>query len=368
VKQRTGKHLRRIIILAAKLIAAALVIFWLLRSTSAKDIDWPYLNRTLDRWPLLIGAFCLLALLPGIGALRWFLLLRCQGFMVSYWRALHLTLVGMFFNCIGVGYTGGDVIKAYYVARDQERGRRAEAVYTVGFDRAVGLYGLLLLGCFGVLCSLDKVLADARVRNTALVMLAVVAFVTWGFLFMWSKRFSESEKYAPRLEKSMLGNLFLRFYRSVKIYRNKWRVLIATVIISLMAHALMIGVLWILGCALDMGEISIFEFAFYCATGMAVSSIGPPMGVGFGQLSFGLLFKMQWGDPGVKFGFMLSTLQQLVLLAFNTLIGLPAFLFVRRDLAAVKAAMREDEETTDSENAQTREFPAIRAPQIQEDE
>jgi uncharacterized protein (TIRG00374 family) len=368
LKPEARRRLRSVAFLAIKLIAAALLVIWLLRSTSAKDIDWPYLRKALERWPLLVMAFVMLFALPALGALRWYLLLRCQGFVVSYWRALHLTLVGMFFNCIGVGYTGGDIIKAYYVARDQERGRRAEAVYTVGFDRAVGLYALLLLGCIGVLCSLQQVFADTSVRNAALAMLGVVAFVTWGFLFMWSKRFANSEKYAPRLEKSMLGGLFLRFYRSVKIYRNKWKVLISTVLISLLAHSLMIAVLWTLGCALDMKEISIAEFAFYSATGMALSSIGPPMGIGFGQFFFGVFFELRWPEFGAKFGFMLSTLQQFVLLAFNTLIGLPAFLVVRRDIAEAKAAMLADEEAAASENSKTRTFPVMGKPPRREDE
>jgi uncharacterized protein (TIRG00374 family) len=338
-----SKRTRSVLIFAVKIVVAALLIWWLLRSTGAKKIDWEYLRRTLERWPLLLLAFGLLLLVPFAGALRWFLLLRCQGFEVGFWRALHLTLVGIFFNCIGVGYTGGDVIKAYYVARDQERGRRAEAVYTVGFDRAVGLYGLLLLGCAGVLCSVDKVFTVPRVRNTALGMVAVVAVVTWGFFFMWSRRFRESRSYAPRLERSLLGSLFLRFYRSVKIYRNKWGVLISTVAISIAAHVLMIAVLWSLGTALGMGEITVPEFAFYAAAGMALSAIGPPMGVGFGQFFFTVFFRMHWGEEGEHFGFMLATLQQLVLLVFNTTVGLPAFLSVRRQVAELRATMEADE-------------------------
>jgi hypothetical protein len=76
---------------------------------------------------MLLAAFVLLAAVPLIGSVRWLMLMRCQGFDVSFARALHLTLVGVFFNCVGMGHTGGDVIKAYYAARDQARGRRAEA-------------------------------------------------------------------------------------------------------------------------------------------------------------------------------------------------------------------------------------------------
>jgi hypothetical protein len=158
----------------------------------------------------------------------------------------------------------------------------------------------------------------------------------------------------------MLGALFLRFYRSVKIYRNKWKVLLAAIAISMAAHSLMIAVLWTLGCALDMGEISVAEFAFYAAAAMALSSVGPPMGIGVGQFFFTVLFEMHWGSPGRQFGFMLASLQQLVMLAFQTIVGLPAFLSVRRQVADIRATMEADQREEESEEAKTREFPAIK--------
>ncbi len=338
------KRAKSLIVLGIKLAVAIGLLWWLLSSDKMKTVDWDGLSPALGNWGYVVGAFGLLGVVPWIGAVRWYLLLRCQGFDVRFWRVFHLTLVGIFFNCVGVGYTGGDLVKAYYVARDQPRGRRAEAVYTVGFDRFVGLFGLLLLGSAAMSARFGSIWQAPKLRTAAVVMMAIVVVVTGGFLFMFSKRFRESETIAPKLANIPGGMLFLRFYRSVKIYRAKYKVLGASVGISILAHGAMIGVLWLLGKALGMGEIAVGEFVFYMAAGLAISSIGPPMGLGFGQAIFAVFFEQRWPETGYNLGFFLATLQQVVMLTFNVAVGLPAFLLVRREIAQIRAKMREDEE------------------------
>ena len=43
---------------------------------------------------------------------RWWRLLAVSGCPTTWWNALRLTFIGMFFNLVVPGLTGGDVIKA----------------------------------------------------------------------------------------------------------------------------------------------------------------------------------------------------------------------------------------------------------------
>ena len=43
--------------------------------------------------------------------------LRAIGVRLSFWNAHRLTFIGFFFNNVVPGATGGDVVKAVYVAR-----------------------------------------------------------------------------------------------------------------------------------------------------------------------------------------------------------------------------------------------------------
>ena len=137
------------LLLALKLALAAGIIAWLVAADKLRAESF---QTVLAHGPRLAACAALLSLIPLLGALRWRLLLACLGFRLPYGRVLHLGLVGLLFNCFGIGYVGGDVVKAYYAAVDQPRGRRAEAVTSVACDRFVGLIALLALAILAMAC------------------------------------------------------------------------------------------------------------------------------------------------------------------------------------------------------------------------
>ena len=60
------------------------------------------------------------------------------------WRAQKLAFIGLFFNNIIPGMTGGDLVKAIMVARDHPEQQPA-AILSVIIDRIIGLLGLVLV-------------------------------------------------------------------------------------------------------------------------------------------------------------------------------------------------------------------------------
>src|SRR5438552_3130691 len=80
---------------------------------------------------------------------RWFVLVRAVGLPFRVRDALRLGMVGYFFNNFLPGSIGGDVLKAAFLAREQDR--RTLAVATVIMDRMIALWALIwfvaLLGC-----------------------------------------------------------------------------------------------------------------------------------------------------------------------------------------------------------------------------
>lgn len=358
------KRGRTILIMALKVAVAAALLFYLIHSGK---LERGTFEPVFDRWGYLAAAFLLFAGVPLIGALRWYILLRCQDFKVGFWRALHLTLVGIFFNCFSVGLTGGDLVKAYYAAFDQPRGRRAEAIYTVGFDRAVGLFALVLMGTLALLTRPAQVMEDAGYRTTVLVMCGLTVFVAFGFLFMFSSRFRESKTIGPKLEKMVGGRLFLRFYRTIKIYRTKPGAMLAAIALSCGAHILTFGGIWQIGKALGIPiGVTAADFVFCVAVGLTISAFGLPLGIGLGQWSFGELFGRQVAQGGYQFGTALATVHQAVMLVFNLALGLPAFLSVRREMARIQAEIREDQEA-EAQGEAASEAPPEPAPQSEAD-
>jgi uncharacterized protein (TIRG00374 family) len=104
-----------------------------------------------DHWWLLAGfaAYGVVEILAGV---RWQLLLRVQGIVLSWTRVMVLVLIGVFFNFIIPGGTGGDVVKVFYLLKETP-GRRAQALLSVLVDRLIGLFALIAMA--GVLIGVE---------------------------------------------------------------------------------------------------------------------------------------------------------------------------------------------------------------------
>jgi hypothetical protein len=115
--------------------------------------DWhpgmPRAFREMDLGKLLLaqGLFLLSTLTI---VTRWWRLLALAGCPTSWWNALRLTFLGLFFNNVMPGATGGDLVKGVVVARENP-GRGAEALVTVLVDRIFGMLALALLALVVIL-------------------------------------------------------------------------------------------------------------------------------------------------------------------------------------------------------------------------
>jgi hypothetical protein len=133
--------------------------------------------RHAHPWFLLAG----LAVFPitlVITTIRWHELLKPLAIQLTLRRTFVLNMVGMFYNTIGLGSTGGDVAKMYYVAKQTHHGTRA--VMSVLFDRAIGLLALILLG--GIMAALQwhiRTCREVAIASAVLLLLAVVGAIVF---------------------------------------------------------------------------------------------------------------------------------------------------------------------------------------------
>jgi glycosyltransferase 2 family protein len=165
----------------------------------------PALWRTLRSIPP--GAGALSVVLMGttllIGMARWRMVLRLQGLRLSLGRATEISLVAHFFNSFLLGTAGGDLMKAYYAARETQH-KKPEAVVTVFVDRLIGLWAMLLFAAAMIFPN-HRLFAQSGLRTaTALVvmMLGVAsAAVFLAFRGGLSKAWSGARTWLRRLPK-----------------------------------------------------------------------------------------------------------------------------------------------------------------------
>ncbi|MBI1178032.1 flippase-like domain-containing protein [bacterium] len=128
----------------------------------------------------LFGSFLIMGSIIFTGAARWLIALRTQGLRLPWERALRISLVAHFFNSFLLGSTGGDLVKAYYAARETAH-QKTEAVVTVFVDRVIGLWTMLLFAGLMVLPNLGLLHGHDRLRLLAIVVIATL-FAGTGFV------------------------------------------------------------------------------------------------------------------------------------------------------------------------------------------
>lgn len=111
---------------------------------------------------------------------RWWLLVRAVELPFTLREAFRLGWIGMFFNMVIPGAVGGDVVKAAYLMRDQDR--KSRAVASIVIDRLVGLLGLFVLaGIAGIVAARGGLGRELR----PLVISAWVAYaISLGLLIL----------------------------------------------------------------------------------------------------------------------------------------------------------------------------------------
>lgn len=134
-----------------------------------------------------MAAWAMLALAPTTFLLAWRLrmLLAMQGLPISGRDAVLLTFAGNFFNFALPGTTGGDLYKAYHVARGGHK--RTEGITVVLLDRVIGLVSFVLLAGFSIGLSLigGRVSIGPLGKIVGLLLVALVV----GTIIFFSRRF-----------------------------------------------------------------------------------------------------------------------------------------------------------------------------------
>lgn len=197
------------------------------------------LGRTLTKVPP--GHFALSLVFMGstlvLGVARWRFALQAQDLKVSWARAAQISFVAHFFNSVLLGSNGGDLMKAWYAARDAQN-KKTRAVLTVVVDRLVGLWAMLLFACTMMVFNTGLLSKDSWVRLLAGVVIAmmlagsaVLGTAFWGGV---SRRWSGARDWLRRLPK---GEWLERTLDSCKLFgQSRWFVA-KSLIISMLLNA-----------------------------------------------------------------------------------------------------------------------------------
>lgn len=279
---------RKKIFFFAKLVLAAglIVAAYFLNRSEIDDV----LSRQ-PKWSYFAAGFGLSFLIILVGVIRWRMLLSTQGADVRFMQVVRLNFIGYFFNMFIPGATGGDVVKAYYIATIFPD-KKAQVVTTVFLDRFIGLYGLFCVAAVSIPFEFDALWS---LTETRILVILVYALILGGFAFgalAFSRKVRESKRLRDLAVRIPFGLTLGRIYLAVAAYRDKPGQVLLAVLLSMLAHGINIlgNYFYILALGVDV-PLGTFFFAVPLALFINAIPIAP-MGLGVGEMAYPFMFKL----------------------------------------------------------------------------
>lgn len=287
------------------------------------DVAWFVLGAFLYFWSVVIPST------------RWWWLLRVNGLGISWRQALRFSWIGLFFNNVMPGQTGGDLIKAVYVMR-AAHGSRVPAVVSVGVDRVLGLASLAVLGAVAVTFSLGEF------QEIALGIWGVMAAVAAVGAVAFSRRIREAIRLKALLERlpKKASEILKGVDQAVYFYRSHKGGITWWLLIGVGNHVLSVGSVMCMGIAL--GVDLQWEQYFVLIPVINILSAVPlaPGAWGVGEALYGYFFK-RYG-PGATVGVALSVLFRLHMTLWSMLGGVLVLFGERVTQADVEREMEQE--------------------------
>ncbi|MFN4259079.1 MAG: lysylphosphatidylglycerol synthase transmembrane domain-containing protein [Gemmataceae bacterium] len=275
---------------------------------------------------------------------RWYVLVRAQELPFTLFNAFRLGLVGFFFNAFLPGSVSGDIVKAVFLVREQNR--RTVAISTLIVDRAVGLWGLFwlvaLLGLFFWGIGNEALRDSAYLQTIVLISVGIVVFslACWGLLGILPDK--RARRFASRLEHlPKVGMAAAEMWRAVWMYRQKWQGLSLALILAIIGHVgfvltFFFAAMIFLAPSERDAIPSMVEHFLLVPIGMTFQAVFPaPGGVGGAEMAYGWLYTLV--GKLAAFGVLGSLAQRMIMwvLAFA---GYLVYLRMRPSMAAIPAS------------------------------
>jgi len=230
----------------------------------------PKIDKCLALWAIVI-------FIPVIAIQSWRLvvMLAIQDVRLRFWPATKLTVAGNFFNFALPGTTGGDLIKAYYLTRYTHL--KTEAVTTVFLDRAIGLFGLVMLAGAAILFTRDP----SQFGQLIVTLLVICAVLAAGCIVVFSRRIREILHLKELAARLPMGDQLLRVGRATVAMRHHKLLVVASLLMTFALQGICMFSAAIMAQALGM-EGGWSHYFIYVSIGFLIAAIpiAPPQAFG----------------------------------------------------------------------------------------
>jgi len=298
------------------------ILYFILRDPATRAEMWGAFRRADLRWLALgFGFYCLTQL---AGVVRWQVLLRAQGIVISWVRAAQLFMIGVFFSLFLFGVTGGDVVKIYCIVKEAP-GKKATAFFSVLIDRIVGLLALLTLAVAVVAWRYEWLARTPETRGLVWVFLFILVggagCIAFSFLVTGFNLAGRLPAHFPMRDR------FIELSAAYHLYAKAWRSLVLAFVCGLVVQVSFICMFWAATRSLHLGVpfADMFSLTPIVSTIQAMPiSLG---GTGLREGPMAILMSRLCGTPEA-IGALVGSIGTLIVYLFGALGG-PLYMIYR---------------------------------------
>ncbi len=228
--------------------------------------------------------------------------------------SLSSLLISDFFSAALPGAVSGDIVRAYHVARG--RHQKAALATSVVFDRALGLYTLILAGTVAVFIGVAGELftgeagawSNFYMQTMGLFVVALFGLLTvFGGLFM-SSRVRRSALMERLLAKLPFHKTVTEIYDAVYSFGRKPALTLKAAALSAEAQISFYLGLWCFAVLLDIEELSGLDYIIALPVSLVINAIPiAPGGLGIGEAGFSAVFSIFGFSEGAELGMLFHT-------------------------------------------------------------
>ncbi|HWA96947.1 MAG TPA: lysylphosphatidylglycerol synthase transmembrane domain-containing protein [Pirellulales bacterium] len=309
-------------------------------------------SRLIDEpkhWGLLGAAFALCMFSSLLTIVRWYVLVRALDIPFDPRNAFRLWFLGYLFNFISFGAVGGDVIKAFLLAREQPN-HRAEAVATVLIDRVIGLYALLLLASCSIIGFGAFASPQSQVRVICQATLLVTLLMTAGLTVLMLPVVARWTDVPKVLWSEKLAHVVRRMVGALAIYRRRPMALVQALLYSFAVHiATTIGI-YLIALGLPGASPTFAEHLVIVPMTLATGVLPLPGGLGAFEGALDFLYQAVSAGQTVapRQGLLVALVFRVITIVI-ALVGVVFYIMNRRELAEALARAESEEAAAEEE-------------------
>jgi glycosyltransferase 2 family protein len=284
------------------------------------------LGTTFRDWPVALSA--LGALLVGyvLSAWRWYILLHAIGIRIRFRPCAEIFAMGTFANTFLPGGTGGDVVRAVYIAR-HVHSDRAGGVISVLADRAMGFLGVLLVAVLLGLAAAEHVIESPLTRTLYFLLVAGFAGITLGLIIVLlvlpPTRVAKISSLIGN--RTMLHRGLLRIFQVIGQFRKNPAAVLLSIVLSVLTTLSIVIAVILLASGFKAGGLNALDFANATVFAL-VANIVPitPGGIGVAEGVFAFLC-YAWETTPTTLAYGTIFLGQRLIVMVISLVGSIAF-------------------------------------------